>query len=274
MRTALEVARPAATSCASSSSARDDPRAVRRVGRGAPGRASATTCARARSSSGSCRTIRSSSAARCPEREVPALHAGPGGARHASTPYPGETFTGRVARVGAASDPTARSLAFEALVPNADHRLRPGLLRPRRRRRRAGRARGRGAAQRASRTFAGVTKVFVVEDGVAHEREVTLGVDLGDGWVEIAQRRGPRAAGRDQRPRRASPTARRSSCAPTRRRAPERPMRFADVCIRRPVFATMLIAAARRARPVLVPRRSASTSSPTSTSRSSPSPRR
>jgi multidrug efflux pump subunit AcrA (membrane-fusion protein) len=36
-------------------------------------------------------------------------------------------------------------------------------------------------------TFAGVTKVFVVEDGVAREREVALGVDLGDGWVEITQ---------------------------------------------------------------------------------------
>ena len=35
--------------------------------------------------------------------------------------------------------------------------------------------------------FAGVTKLFVVEDGVAREREVALGVDLGDGWVEITQ---------------------------------------------------------------------------------------
>jgi multidrug efflux pump subunit AcrA (membrane-fusion protein) len=36
-------------------------------------------------------------------------------------------------------------------------------------------------------SFAGVTKLFVVEDGVAREREVTLGVDLGDGWVEVSQ---------------------------------------------------------------------------------------
>jgi len=35
--------------------------------------------------------------------------------------------------------------------------------------------------------FAGVTKLFVVEEGVAHEHEVALGVDLGDGWVEIMQ---------------------------------------------------------------------------------------
>jgi hypothetical protein len=38
----------------------------------------------------------------------------------------------------------------------------------------------------------GVTKVFVVEDGTARERAVTLGVDLGDGWVEVTQ--GVRAA--------------------------------------------------------------------------------
>ncbi len=36
-------------------------------------------------------------------------------------------------------------------------------------------------------TFAGVTKLFVIEAGVAREREVALGVDLGDGWIEIAQ---------------------------------------------------------------------------------------
>ena len=41
-------------------------------------------------------------------------------------------------------------------------------------------------------TFAGVTKLFVVEDGTAREREVTLGVDLGDGWVEVTH--GVRAA--------------------------------------------------------------------------------
>ena len=36
-------------------------------------------------------------------------------------------------------------------------------------------------------SFAGVTKLFVVEEGVAREREVRVGVDLGDGWVEVVQ---------------------------------------------------------------------------------------
>lgn len=120
-----------------------------------------------------------------PEREVPALAAGQS-VRISVDAFPGETFTGQVSRVGAASDPTARALAFEALVPNTDRRLRPGFF-----------GHGEVVVRRDERalavpraalsTFAGVTKLFVVEDGVAHEREVTLGVDLGDGWVEVAQ---------------------------------------------------------------------------------------
>jgi len=91
-----------------------------------------------------------------------------------------------VKRVGAASDPQARSLAFEATVPNADHRLRPGFF-----------AHGDIVVRQNDRalavprsavaTFAGVTKVFVVDGGVAREHEVVLGEDLGDGWVEVAR---------------------------------------------------------------------------------------
>ena len=119
-----------------------------------------------------------------PERDIPALQVGQT-LRVVVDAYPGETFLGKIARVGAASDPTARSLAFEGEVPNADHRLRPGFF---------GRGevlikrdeRGLAVPRSAVSIFAGVTKVFVVEDGVARERPVTLGSDLGDGWVEIA----------------------------------------------------------------------------------------
>jgi len=119
-----------------------------------------------------------------PERDIPALQVGQT-LRVVVDAYPGETFLGKIARVGAASDPTARSLAFEGEVPNADHRLRPGFF---------GRGevlikrdeRGLAVPRAAVSIFAGVTKVFVVEDGVARERPVTLGSDLGDGWVEIA----------------------------------------------------------------------------------------
>ena len=119
-----------------------------------------------------------------PEREVPALGAGQQ-VRIRVDAFPSETFVGQVSRVGSASDPAARSLSFEALVPNGDHRLRPGFF---------GHAevvvaheeRALAVPRSALSTFAGVTKLFVIEEGVAHEHEVTLGVDLGDGWVEIA----------------------------------------------------------------------------------------
>jgi len=120
-----------------------------------------------------------------PERDVPILAAGQD-VRITVDAFPGETFVGHVSRIGAASDPAVRSLAFEALVPNEDHRLRPGFF-----------GHGEVVVRRDDRalavprsalsTFAGVTKVFVIEEGVAHERQVVLGVDLGDGWVEIAE---------------------------------------------------------------------------------------
>lgn len=120
-----------------------------------------------------------------PERDVPLVQAEQA-VRIAIDPYPGETFSGRVTRVGTASNAQARSLAFEALVPNGDHRIRPGFF---------GRAdivvrhddRAMAVPRSAVTTFAGVTKLFVVEEGVAREREVVVGVDLGDGWVEITQ---------------------------------------------------------------------------------------
>jgi membrane fusion protein (multidrug efflux system) len=120
-----------------------------------------------------------------PEREVPSVR--PEQAVRVSVdPYPGETFNGTLSRVGSASDAQARSLAFEALVPNGDRRLRPGFF---------GRAEivvrkdecAVAVPRSAVTTFAGVTKLFVVEDGVAREHAVALGVDLGDGWVEVTQ---------------------------------------------------------------------------------------
>jgi membrane fusion protein (multidrug efflux system) len=120
-----------------------------------------------------------------PEREVPALRPGQA-VRLSVDPYPGETFNGQVTRIGSAADPAARSLAFEAQVPNADHRIRPGFF-----------GHGEVVVSRDERaltvprsaltSFAGVTKVFVVEEGIARERAVRLGVDLGDGWIEVAE---------------------------------------------------------------------------------------
>jgi RND family efflux transporter MFP subunit len=120
-----------------------------------------------------------------PERETPNVAANQE-IRVTVDAFRGETFLGKVVRIGAAADPTARSVAFEAIVPNTDRRLRPGFF-------------GHGdivvrqderalaVPRNAIITFAGVTKLFAVEDGKAREHEVTLGVDLGDGWVEVTQ---------------------------------------------------------------------------------------
>jgi RND family efflux transporter MFP subunit len=41
--------------------------------------------------------------------------------------YPGETFTGRIARVSPVLDPTTRTAPIEIEIPNADYRLKPGM---------------------------------------------------------------------------------------------------------------------------------------------------
>ena len=43
-------------------------------------------------------------------------------------PYPGETFEGTIQTVGGVVDPKTRNLIAEALFPNRDGRLRPGLF--------------------------------------------------------------------------------------------------------------------------------------------------
>ena len=41
--------------------------------------------------------------------------------------YPGETFTGRIARVSPVLDPTTRTAPIEIEIPNSDYRLKPGM---------------------------------------------------------------------------------------------------------------------------------------------------
>ena len=95
----------------------------------------------------------------------------------------GREFTGRVTRVSPAVDVASRTVLLEAEVPNREGLLKPGLF-------------GRGTVVlRADRDvafvpetavsyFAGLTRVFVVADGRAHERAVTLGARR-DGLVEV-----------------------------------------------------------------------------------------
>ncbi len=100
-------------------------------------------------------------------------------------PAPGRTFEGRVIRVSPAVDVTNRTVALEAEIPNPQGRLKPGLF-----------ARGvveirkdSGVAfvpEAAVSSFVGITKVFVVSDGKAHERRVKVG-GRQDGAVETLE---------------------------------------------------------------------------------------
>jgi membrane fusion protein (multidrug efflux system) len=98
--------------------------------------------------------------------------------------FPDAVFTGRLARISPASNPENRSVAIETLVDNHDHQLKPGFF--------ANAAvvtrsddRALMVPQEALITFAGVTKLFVISDGTAHERQVRAGTRGGGGLVEI-----------------------------------------------------------------------------------------
>ena len=94
------------------------------------------------------------------------------------------TFEGSVAYVGPSLRPDSRALVVEALVPNRDGRLSPGLFATARIELPAARPSVVVPAT-AIRTEAGVSSVFVVKNERAELRLVQLGRDLHGGLVEI-----------------------------------------------------------------------------------------
>jgi len=97
--------------------------------------------------------------------------------------FPGEVFTGTVYLISPSVSMASRSFNVGALVTNTDFRLKASTF-----------ARGELVVQRAAPTpvlpleavvsFAGVTKVFVIENGVARSRQVVLG-RVRDGLQEL-----------------------------------------------------------------------------------------
>ncbi len=96
---------------------------------------------------------------------------------------PGQTFQGRIEEIRPAADPASRTFGVKVRVPNPNRILRPGMF-------------ARGAIivgvrhavlqipEQAVMTAASGPMVFVVQDGRAIRRAVTLGVHQ-DGQVEV-----------------------------------------------------------------------------------------
>jgi membrane fusion protein (multidrug efflux system) len=115
--------------------------------------------------------------ANVPERYSPQIKVGQP-VRLQAMARPGETFEGKVARINPAVDPVSRTFKVEAVVPNAKGTLRPG-----------GFAKGEVIVEREADAvvvpiesvsrFAGVTKIFVVENGKARSIPVETGRQLG-----------------------------------------------------------------------------------------------
>jgi len=98
--------------------------------------------------------------------------------------FPDKSFKGKLMRISPASEVASRSFLIEAAIDNAERRLKPGFF-------------ARAAVftqvdpnaltvpQQALVTFAGVSKVFVIENEVARERVVQTGARVGTNEIEI-----------------------------------------------------------------------------------------
>jgi len=97
--------------------------------------------------------------------------------------YRDKTFKGTLTRISPALDVRTRTLDIEAKVPNSAGQLKPGFF---------AKALILTSQEKsvpfvpseAVYVFVGITKVFVIEDGVARERLVRTGVRAGS-WVEV-----------------------------------------------------------------------------------------
>ena len=99
--------------------------------------------------------------------------------------YPGRSFKGLISRISPALDEKARALTVEAIVDNTSGELKPGLF-----------AKVHLLVDRQSPavmvpansliTFAGLTKLFVIQDSRAVERIVKTGIQDGD-YIEILE---------------------------------------------------------------------------------------
>jgi multidrug efflux pump subunit AcrA (membrane-fusion protein) len=117
-----------------------------------------------------------------PEQAIPSVSVGQSVSVTTSA-WPDRNFGGRIARISPNVTPTSRTLTVEAEIENGSGTLKPGqfatvrILQSRA-------APATLVPARAVRTESGVSRVFVVKEGKAQERQVQLGQTEGD-LIEI-----------------------------------------------------------------------------------------
>lgn len=99
--------------------------------------------------------------------------------------FPGQTFTGRVVRIGPSLNEQTRALTVEAEVGNSGNQLRPGMF-AKSELITAPAAQAIMIPARSVLTVAGLNKAFVVEKGKVFERLIKTGVTDGD-LIEVIE---------------------------------------------------------------------------------------
>ena len=118
-----------------------------------------------------------------PERFAPQIQPGQSIEARVDS-FPDRSFKGKLVRVSPASEVSSRSFMIEAVIDNGERRLKPGFF--------AHAAvltrvdpNALTVPQQAVVTFAGVSKVYVIENETARERVVQTGVRVGSNEIEI-----------------------------------------------------------------------------------------
>jgi len=118
-----------------------------------------------------------------PERFLPDVHQGDQVEAHTDA-FANRTFEGKVSRVSPSVNPQSRSFTVEALISNKERLLRPGMF-AKLHLHFAGEESAVVVPENALSAFAGVSRVFVIAGGVAHEKKVEIDQHLPDGNVAI-----------------------------------------------------------------------------------------
>ncbi|MBI2988124.1 MAG: efflux RND transporter periplasmic adaptor subunit [Deltaproteobacteria bacterium] len=118
-----------------------------------------------------------------PERFAPELQTGQA-VEIKVDPFPDRKYAGKITRISPSAEVTSRSFLVEGVIDNRGQQLRPNFFAKATIITRTD-PNALTVPQQALVSFAGVTKVFVVEKEVAHERVVRTGIRVGANEVEI-----------------------------------------------------------------------------------------